>query len=176
MSIKSLLLIPLFITLPVFAQTPTYFAQQVQSGVVSITKDSIEASDAGKWTKDRIIVQEVSYDVKKTDSLLTPMIGTVQARIINLSTEEYDNRAEAMASEKLKVKFVWFVKLIYHPNATRKRWFFASGTSQMSMALGGHIEEVGGIREIPKTELSEGGIVSRLAAQIEEPVKLERTK
>lgn len=48
-----------------------------------------------KWVKQSFLLQDVKYDVKKTDSLVSPIVGTVKFTVAIRITTPVDTEAEA---------------------------------------------------------------------------------
>lgn len=148
------------------AQTPQSFAAQVEKGVRATASVLIvEKNPAGKWEQFTYSVEGVTYDVKKTDSALTPLLGVVHASITSFASEEFATEAEARASKRGGPKLSWKVDLSFRPDSRLKRWSFANGTSDMSWS-GGDGRSFGGPSPILKSDLNGPGIVEKLASSI----------
>jgi hypothetical protein len=151
----------------VLAQSPEVFSGQVSRGVEVTSKSVfVEKGTSGKWQRTSYAIEDVTYDVKKTDSALNPLVGIVHASITGLQSVEYETESDARNSRDATPNLKWVVDLTYHPNRASKRWVFASGSTTMSW-VGGDGRNFGGPRQISKQELRGPGIAEKLAASID---------
>lgn len=80
----------------------------------------------GKWAKQYIVISNVKYDVKKTDSLVTPVMGVVSFSIGITQSEFFDNKQEAEESttlSKLRVTQFMTGKYLFEDSAWRVEQF-----------------------------------------------------
>lgn len=65
---------------------------------------------SGKWAKQYFVISNVKYDVKKTDSLVTPVMGIVNFTVAITQSDFFTSKEEAEESTALsKLKMTEFV-------------------------------------------------------------------
>ena len=149
-----------------FSQSPERFSSQVENGLAAAkTYVAIDKSDSGEWGRSTFAFDDVTYDVKKTDSALNPLVGVVHATVTMFTSRSYDTETDARASTDLKPAARWDVSLIYHPVKASKDWHFASGTAAMSLAAI-NWQPVGGTRPITQADFKDPGGPEILAKAI----------
>ena len=84
------------------------------------------------WTKRRHTVGDIKYDVKKTDSLVNPVLGFVTLSLVTEQTEFFPTKEEAAnASAFIPAgKTLYRISLTYFYKENNK-WLFSQGKYEM---------------------------------------------
>lgn len=117
------------------AQTPQAFSRQVSAGVAAVDNKTLVYFAPGdrKWHKQVITVTDVIYDVKRTDSALTPLLGVVKFTIINLQSTGVDNEEEAVRASVIlnNSSYYYRVSLTFRqPDIAGPKWIFNTGVAE----------------------------------------------
>lgn len=120
------------------AQTPGSFVAQAERGSAMMSTTTIEQTvSRNRWFKRQTRLTEFHYDVLKTNSVLTPLVGVINGVLVEFSSEHMDSEAEAQAAEVATSKpTLWRVELRFHPDAAATRWIFASGRTVVTSPNG----------------------------------------
>lgn len=105
-----------------------------------LVKEAVQATDSTRpvylnkskqlWAKRKLTTGEVSYDVKKTDSLVNPIVGIVTFNLIVEQSDFFPTKEKAEASTALNegIRIAFKVALTYH--LKNGAWAFAKGSQQ----------------------------------------------
>lgn len=89
------------------AATPVYLNQYMQS-----------------WAKRRFLASNIKFDVKKTDSLVNPIVGLVTFGLIVEQTDLYQTKEEADAASAFQEKFSIPYHISLNYSYKDNKWFF----------------------------------------------------
>ena len=80
------------------------------------------------WAKRRFSANDVKFDVKKTDSLLNPILGLVTLSLVTEQTDLYPTEEEAAASVVFEPKFSTRYRVSLTYSYKDAKWSFSKGT------------------------------------------------
>ena len=92
------------------AATPVYFNQHMQA-----------------WAKRRFLVADIKFDVKKTDSLVNPVVGLATFNLVTEQTDLYQTKEEAVAANVFQTKFSTPYRISLKYSYKNDKWFFSKG-------------------------------------------------
>jgi hypothetical protein len=116
------------------AQTPAQFDANAKlvAARSPLVHQSIHPLKGGaQWGRYQVSVSNFKWDVKKTDSLLAPMIAVVSADLSFTSTSPQDTREQAEVAEMRPPKDIDRVEMTYTP--TDNGWQWASGRTNLAV-------------------------------------------
>lgn len=79
-----------------------------------------------KWAKRKHVIQKVKYDVKKTDSLVNPIIGSAEIVFSSMQTDLFETKEEAQKSYSFQDPIVFSANLNF--NLEKGSWRMVNGT------------------------------------------------
>lgn len=112
---------------------------------------------AQAWAKKRFSVAEITYDVKATDSLISPIVGVISFQLVTEQTDLYSTKSEAESTTAFDPKFEspYFLTLTY---AYRNdAWTYSNGEYENLLGfLKGQKFDVSAqsLRDAPKDAIS----------------------
>jgi hypothetical protein len=80
------------------------------------------------WAKRCFTVSNLKFDVKKTDSLVTPIVGFVNFDLITDQTDLYQTKEEAEASKVFDPKFITPYQISLTYTYRNGKWSFSKGS------------------------------------------------
>lgn len=129
---RLLIVVALFaISAAAFGQSPQAYAKQVTSGVEAVNGRTTTyfAPVGQRWHKQTISIREVKYDVKRTDSALTPLVGVLEATVVLLRSDGHDTQEQA-ANAPVAPGSYYHVNATFIPSeAPPHKWTLKSGTA-----------------------------------------------
>ncbi len=141
------------LSLILFALLP-FFASAADDPVAKFEKLILEAKNATntnspvyfneyrqEWAKRRFSVTEITYDVKKTDSLVSPIIGLVTFQLRTIQTYLYPTKEQADASSAFETKTIASYRISLTYSYKDNTWSFSEGSREhLSGILKGDID------------------------------------
>lgn len=110
----------------VHAQTPDQFSKNAasfgQKRSTEVVRNAFGSTD--QWVKIQVVMSDVRWDVKKTDSLLNPVIALVTLTFSSSVSKRMPSKESAQAAEPGKFDNE-IVELAYTP--TQNGWQFSNG-------------------------------------------------
>lgn len=104
------------------------FSKFLQKNTKS-TNGSIEVYLNGytnKWAKRMYVVQNIKYDVKKTDSLVNPIIGNAEIILASMQTDLFETKEDAQTNFTFHPPTIFSVNLNF--NIEKGSWRMVNGT------------------------------------------------
>jgi hypothetical protein len=104
-----------------YAQTPEQFAKNAEAFAAQASSAMIvvrQTFQKDAWTKVQARLASAKWDVKKTDSLLTPTIAIVVIELQSGVSGRYASTEEAEAASGIPWTFLERVELEYVPTST----------------------------------------------------------
>jgi len=83
-----------------------------------------------QWAKRRFVLEGVKYDVKKTDSLVTPVVGIVQFRLRADQSALFQTRDEAERASEFPLKSDGFAAVTLRYAFKDDKWTFNEGEAE----------------------------------------------
>jgi hypothetical protein len=82
---------------------PKSFEIQVKNGV-RLVNDwiSLKQDNDDLWQKQSLLVNEIKYDVVKSESALRPLVGIIQVSVVSMFSVKQHTRAEAESEQNIE--------------------------------------------------------------------------
>ena len=111
------------------AQTPQIFAKQVAAATASINNKTLVyfVPEGKRWMKQVLQATDVTYDVKRTDSALTPLVGIVNATIIVYLSQGLDSEGAAAEAGVAPDTYYRLSANFIQSDPPGQKWVFKSG-------------------------------------------------
>jgi len=134
------------------AQTPQIFSGQVSAGIVALdNKNSVYFSRGMKWHKQVLKVVDVTYDVKKTDSALTPLIGVLRATILTLRSPGFNTQEEAERAAVGPTTYYKINATFVQSDPPGAKWILKNGKAELFSATDNKLADfvITGSKDVP---------------------------
>lgn len=128
------------------------FASAADDPVPKFEKFILEAMNATKantpvnlnsytqaWAKKRFSVADIKFDVKKTDSLVNPIVGLVTFQLVNEQTGFFPTKEEAEASTEFDPKNLIHYRISLFYSYKDAKWSFSKGSYENLDGLKGSV-------------------------------------
>ena len=153
---KFLLAIALLVSLHAHAADPLVDFEQLikKSSTVMDGRSTVYFAPAiKKWSRRFESVRNVKYDVRKTDSLVSPFVGEVHFLAITLRTKLFELKSEAETAiehdpsapplmQDVKLRYAWRTDRWEFTGGQQIRWFPKKGETDMKRTIDISLEDL----------------------------------
>lgn len=122
---------------------PKSFEIQIKNGVRLVNDWKFLKQDSDSlWQKQWLLVDDIKYDVVKSESALRPLVGTLQVSVVSMFGVKQPTRAEAEAEHKIEEaprvpsgKNVYTLEYDLKFEPSDAGWSFLEGKARTSLLL-----------------------------------------
>ena len=119
------------------AQTPAQFdrhARELSTRTPLVHRSVHPLRNGTEWARYEVALSNIKWDVRKTDSLLTPVVAIVAADLVFTSTQPQPSRDSAETADVRPPKDVDRIELTFAP--TESGWQWISGRTALATLKG----------------------------------------